>query len=108
MIQSSGVAAFLFTTPVFRSLIERNGERNMLDPMAETDEGIYLKKSGIDTSVGWLIAGVVVLLFFLLTVLGMGSIQHLSDDVGASSTNKYAPEEKSAEIGDTQSVVPKE
>lgn len=73
----------------------------MLDPMAEADDGIYLKKTGIDKSVGYLIAGVVVLLFFLLTVLGMGRIQHLSDEAG--TTNRFnTPEETATEIGGTQ------
>ena len=72
----------------------------MLDPMAETDDGIYLKKSGIDRSVGYLIAGVIVLTFFLLTVLGMGRIQQRNDETGA--TNRFVPEEKTAEIGDVE------
>jgi hypothetical protein len=70
----------------------------MLDPLADSDEGIFLKKNSIDRSVSFLIAGVVVLLFFLLTVLGMGRIQQMSDDT--AGTNRYAPEEKAAEIGD--------
>jgi len=70
----------------------------MLDPLADSDEGIFLKKSSIDRSVSFLIAGVVVLLFFLLTVLGMGRIQQMSDDTAGA--NRYAPEEKAAEIGD--------
>lgn len=73
----------------------------MLDPIAETDDGLYLKKSGIDKSVGYLIAGVVVLLFFLLTVVGMSRIQNMNDDVNTSQ-NRYVPQEKSAEIGDTK------
>ena len=72
----------------------------MQDPFAETDEGFYLKKNNIDRSVGYLIAGVVVLLFFLLTVMGMGRIQHMSDETGNS--NRFVPEQKSSEIGDTQ------
>ncbi len=75
--------------------------RTMLDPMSNSDDEIYLKKSGIDRSVGYLIAGVVVLLFFLLTVLGMGRIQHRNDETGTA--HRYTPEQKSAEIGDTQS-----
>lgn len=78
----------------------------MLDPMAETDDGIYLKKSGIDRSVGYLIAGVVVLVFFLLTVLGMGRIQHLNDEAGNSS--RFTPEEKVSEIGGSDSGSAKE
>ena len=74
----------------------------MLDPMTDNDEGMYLKKSGIDRSVGYLIIGVVALLFFLLTVLGMGRIQTLSDESG--TTKPVTPAEKSAEIGDTKSV----
>jgi len=75
--------------------------RIMLDPTSNSDEGFYLKKNGIDRSVGYLIAAVVVMMFFLLTVLGMGQIQHLNNDVG--TTKRLPPEEKSAEIGDTQS-----
>jgi hypothetical protein len=71
----------------------------MLDPMTENDDGIYLRKSRIDRSVGYLIAGVVVLLFFLLTVMGMGRIQQLSDDAGASKP--AIPEKKVSEIGGT-------
>lgn len=71
----------------------------MLDPTTDED-GIYLRKSSIDRSVGYLIAGVVVLLFFLMVVLGMGRIQHMSD--GAAATNRFAPEEKSPEIGDAE------
>lgn len=74
----------------------------MLDPATEADDDIYLKKSGIDRSVGYLIAGVVVLVFFLATVLGMGKIQSLSDDAG--NKNRFAPTEKAAEIGDTETA----
>lgn len=71
----------------------------MLDPTTDED-GIYLKKSNIDRSVGYLIAGVVVLLFFLMVILGMGRIEHLSD--GAAATNRFTPEEKAPEIGDVE------
>jgi hypothetical protein len=70
--------------------------------MAESDEGIYLPKSGMDRSIGYLIAGIVVLLFFLLTVLGMGRIQYLNDET--ANTDRYPVEEKSAEIGDMDTV----
>lgn len=73
----------------------------MLDPTTDED-GIYLKKSNIDRSVGYLIAGVVVLIFFLLVVLGMGRLQHLSDD--AANTDRFVPEEKAPEIGDSVGV----
>lgn len=69
----------------------------MMNPMTENDDEIYLKKDGIDRSVGYLVAGIVVLLFFLLTILGMGRIQNLS---GTPSTqNRFAPEERASEIG---------
>lgn len=83
-------------------MIERKFVSIMLDPLADTDDGVYLKKNTIDRSVGYLIAGVVVLMFFLLTVLGMGRIQHLNDETGHS--NRYVPEEKAPEIGDTEVV----
>gem|GEM_PF-2697197 len=71
----------------------------MLDSTTDED-GIYLRKSSIDRSVGYLIAGVVVMLFFLMVVLGMGRIQHMSD--GAAATNRFTPEEKAPEIGDAE------
>ncbi|MBS0201629.1 MAG: hypothetical protein JSS49_01930 [Planctomycetes bacterium] len=74
----------------------------MLDPTTESDDDIYLKKSGIDNSIGYLIAGVVVLVFFLVTVLGMGKIQSLSDEAG--NKDRFAPTEKTAEIGDVEAA----
>jgi hypothetical protein len=73
----------------------------MLDQLPETDEAVYLKKSGIDRGVGYLIAGMVVLGFFLVIILAMGRIQTLSNDAG--NAHQYGqPEEKSSEIGDTR------
>lgn len=78
---------------------KRKPVNTMLDPTTD-DDGIYLRKSSIDRSVSYLIAGVVVLLFFLMVVLGMGRIQHLTD--GATATNRFTPEEKVPEIGDAE------
>lgn len=83
-------------------MIERKLVSIMLDPFAETDDGVYLKKNTIDRSVGYLIVGIVVLMFFLLTVLGMGRIQTLNNE--ATHTTRNVPEEKAPEIGDTEVV----
>jgi hypothetical protein len=72
----------------------------MLDHLSETDEAIYLKKSGIDRSVGYLIGGMVVLGFFMLIILTMGRIQTLSNN--PVNTHRTAPGEKASEIGDNQ------
>lgn len=72
----------------------------MLDHLSETDEAVYLKKSGIDRSIGYLIGGMVVLGFFMMIILAMGRIQSLSN--GADHWQKNAPEEKASEIGDNQ------
>jgi hypothetical protein len=71
----------------------------MMNPMTDNDDEIYLKKDGIDRSVGYLIAGIVVLLFFLLTILGMGRIHTMSD---ATTTHRFVPEEKVSEIGNAE------
>lgn len=71
----------------------------MLDNLSDNDEAVYLKKSGIDRGVGYLMAGIVILGFFLMVILMMGRIQTLSNEAG--SLNRYGThEEKSSEIGD--------
>ena len=69
----------------------------MLNPMTESNDTIYLKKSTIDRSVGYLVGGIVALMFFFLTVLGMGRIQTISDET--TTSNRFEPEQKSADIG---------
>ena len=73
----------------------------MLNPLNDTDDSIYLKKSAIDGSIAYLAVGIVVVLFFLLTVLGLGRIQKVSDE--ATSTSRPVAEERSTEIGNTTS-----
>jgi hypothetical protein len=73
----------------------------MLDNLSDTDEAVYLKKSGIDRGVGYLVGGMVVLGFFLVIVLAMGRIQNLSNEAG-NSHHYEMREEKSSEIGDTR------
>ncbi len=73
----------------------------MLDNLSDTDEAVYLKKSGIDRGVGYLVGGIVVLAFFLVIILAMGRIQTLSNEAG--NLHHYEMrEEKSSEIGDTR------
>ena len=72
----------------------------MFNQITENDDEIYLKKEGIDRSVGYLILGIVVMLFFLLTVIGMGKIQNMSD--ATATSNRFAPEVKTPEIGDVE------
>lgn len=72
----------------------------MLDHLSETDEAVYLKKSGIDRSIGYLVGGIVVLGFFMMIILAMGRIQTLSNSTEYS--HKSLPEEKASEIGDNQ------
>ena len=91
--------------PCRSSPTEQKACANMLDQTTDED-GIYLKKTNIDRSVGYIIAGVVVLLFFLMVIVGMGRIEHLSD--GAATSNRFTPEEKVPEIGDVEGDVPKD
>ena len=75
----------------------------MLNQITNDDDDIYLKKEGIDRSFGYLVLGIVVLLFFLLTIVGMGRIHKMSDV--STSTNRYqSDEERASEIGGTQPV----
>lgn len=69
----------------------------MLDTPEDLEDGPYLKKSGIDRSVGFLIGGVVVLAVFLLTMVEMGRIQNMSDEV--THSNRFTPDEVQSEIG---------
>ena len=72
----------------------------MLDHLNDTDETIYLKKNSIDRSVAYLVVGILALLFFLLTIMGMGRLQQtISND--ATSPNRTESQERSPEIGDT-------
>lgn len=55
-------------------------------------------------SIGYLVLGVVVLSFFLMTVLGMRWVQDISDQT--ASPRPVAPEPRSAEIGDSPVAEP--
>lgn len=83
--------------PGHQPLFERKVVSAMLDPITDNDDGMFHKRNGIDRSVGYLIAGVVVLLFFLLTVLGMGRLQQISGEAGTMP--RPPAEEKAADIG---------
>jgi hypothetical protein len=68
---------------------------NMQNPMNNFDETIYLKKNAIDRSVVYLVGGIVILLFFLLTVMGRGRLQQNV----SGPTNRVGPVPPSSEIG---------
>ena len=76
----------------------------LLDTLSELDEPVYLKKNSIDRSLGYLVAGVAVMAFFLLSVLGMGRVQNLSDQ--AVGLKPVAQEPRSADISDSSEVEP--
>ncbi len=71
----------------------------LLDTPSDLDEPIYLKKNSIDRSLGYLLAGVAVMSFFLLSVLGMGRVQSLSDQTIGIKHTTAQPE--SADISDS-------
>jgi len=76
----------------------------LLNNTADPNETVYAKKNGIDRSIGYLVGGVTVMLFFLLSLLGMGRVQRMSDQ--AVEANRGEPELKSAEIGDSTVAEP--
>ena len=51
--------------------------------------GRLLPKSSIDQSVGWLVVGIGVILFFLLTVMGMSEVEHQTSEA-AGHHGKHA------------------
>lgn len=69
----------------------------LLNSTTDPEETVYLKKSGIDRSIGYLVGGVLVLLFFLVYLVGLGRVQTRADL--AVESRLPAPEVKSAEIG---------
>ena len=72
--------------------------QTMLDPLMNDEEEIYLRKEGIDRGIGYLVLGIVVLLFFLLTIVGMGRI-HKVTDPNVPSSRYSTDREKPTEIG---------
>lgn len=75
-----------------------------LNTTTDFEATVYHNKRGIDRSIGYLVGGVIVMLFFLLTVLGLGRVQIMSDQ--AVSANPVEPEPKSAEISDSTVADP--
>ena len=76
----------------------------MLDTTDDVEDGPYLKKSRVDSSVGFLIGGVVVLIVFLLTMVEMGRIEHMTEEV--TNSNRFAPSEAETEIGNVATPAP--
>ncbi|MEK6257221.1 MAG: hypothetical protein AABP62_01260 [Planctomycetota bacterium] len=76
----------------------------LLDNTTDPNETVYARKNGIDRSLGYLVGGVAVVLFFLLSLFGMGRVQTMSDQ--AVGTNRAAPEPTSAEISDSTVAEP--
>lgn len=76
----------------------------LIDNTTDPNEIVYYKKNGIDRSLGYLVGGVVVVMFFLLFVSGLGRVQIMSDK--AVSSDRTAPEPKSAEISESMVAEP--
>jgi hypothetical protein len=71
----------------------------LLDTQSELDEPVYLKKNSIDRSIGYMVVGAAVMSFFLLSVIGMGRVQSLSDQ--AIGIKPVAPEAPQSDISDS-------
>lgn len=76
----------------------------LLNNTTDPNQTVYTNQRGIDRSLGFLVGGVVVMLFFLLSLLGMGRVQIMSDQT--VSPHRDVPEPKSAEIGDSTVTGP--
>lgn len=77
----------------------------LLNNTTDPNQTVYAKKNSIDRSIGYLVGGVIVMLFFLLSLMGMGRVQIMSDQ--AVSTKEVEPEPKSAEISDSTVIEPR-
>lgn len=76
----------------------------LLNNTTDPNQTVYSNKRGVDRSIGYLVGGVVVMLFFLLSLLGIGRVQIMSDQAG--STKEVVPEPKAAEISDSTAIEP--
>ena len=76
----------------------------LLNDPTDPSESAYSGKRGIDRSIGYLVGGVAVMLFFLLSLLGMGRVQTMSDQT--VGVRPVEPEPKSAEISDSTAIEP--
>ena len=77
----------------------------LLDAPSELDEPVYLKKNSIDRSISYLLIGVAVMAFFLLSVLGMGRVQSLSDQaVGVKPVAEEPPQSDISDLSDGASA----
>ena len=74
------------------------------DNTTDPNQTVYAKKSVIDHSLSYLVGGVAVVLFFLLSLFGMGRVQNMSDQT--VGTNRVAPEPAPAEISDSTVAEP--
>ena len=73
----------------------------LLDAPSELDEPVYLKKNSIDGSISYLLIGVAVMAFFLLSVLGMSRVQSLSDQaVGVKPVVEEPPQSDISDSSD--------
>ena len=75
----------------------------MLDNPSELDEPVYLKKNSIVGSISYLLIGVAVMAFFLLSVLGMSRVQSLSDQ--AVGVKPVVEEPQQSDISDSSDGV---
>ena len=76
----------------------------LLNNTTDPNEIVCAKRNGIDRSLGYLVGGVAVVMFFLLSLFGMGRVQIMSDH--AVGTKLATPEPKSAEISDSTVAEP--
>ena len=71
----------------------------LLNTSDNSVETVHFQRRGIDRTLGYLVVGVAVLSFFLLSVFGMRQVQDMSDH--AVGTKLATPEPKSAEISES-------
>ena len=76
----------------------------LLNSPTDPEETVYLKKNSIERSIGYLVGGVAVMLFFLLSLLGLGRVQIMSDQT--VRVRPVESEPKSAEISDSTVAEP--
>ena len=76
----------------------------LIDDTTEPNESLYNGKQGIDRSISYLVGGVIVLLFFMLTLRGRGQVQDLSEK--STGTPRAEPTTRSADLNDPSIATP--
>lgn len=73
----------------------------------DRDEGVLPSSTGIDRSIGYLAIGLVVAMFFCLTIFGMTRMEKISNDAMESAARPQNAPAPTSEIGGAGTETPR-